>query len=95
MHPSESAAPYTFGCDSCGMRWFVAVIAAVAVLLLTFSVLVSSSSDGPDQCSSAVGLRTLGTGENCQTLGVAVALPVAVLLLVLVAWGWKYLASRR
>ena len=76
------------------MRWFVASIAGVAVLLLTFPVLAAGSSDGPGQCTSAVGLRTLGNSESCDTLGVAVSLPAAVLVFVLVAWGWKYLRGR-
>lgn len=77
------------------MRWFVASIAAVVVLLLTFPVLASGSSDGPGECISAVGLRTLGNSESCDTFGAVVSLPAAVLVFVLVAWGWKLLRTRR
>ena len=77
------------------MRWFVASIAAGAVLLLTFPVLAAGSSDGPGECKSAVGFRTLGNSESCDTLGAAVSLPVAVLVFVLIAWGWKYLRIDR
>lgn len=77
------------------MRWFVASIAAMVVLLLTFPVLASGSSDGPGECISAVGLRTLGNSESCDTFGVVVSLPAAVLVFVLVAWGWKLLRTRR
>jgi len=76
------------------MRWFVASIAGLAVLLLTFPVLVAGSSDGPRQCTSVVGLRTVGNSESCDTLGVAVSLPVAVLVFIVIAWGWKYLRGR-
>lgn len=72
------------------MRWFVASFAAGAVLLLTFPVLAAGSSDGPGECTSVTGLRTLGNSESCDTLGAAVSLPAAVLVFVLIAWGWKY-----
>ena len=75
------------------MRWFVASIAAGTVLLLTFPVLASGSSDGPGQCTSAIGFRTLGNSENCDTLGVAVSLPGAVLVFVFIAWAWRYFRS--
>ena len=71
------------------MRWVVASIAAVAVLLLTFPVLASGSSDGPGKCTSAVGLQTLGNSETCDTWGVAVSLPGATLAFGLVAWAWR------
>jgi hypothetical protein len=77
------------------MRWFVAAIGCVAVLLLTFPVLAAGSSDGPGECTSAVGFRTLGNSENCDTLGAAVSMPAAVLVFVLIAWGWKYLRISR
>jgi hypothetical protein len=80
------------------VRWFIAALAALAagaVLLLTFPVLASGSSDGPGKCTSAVGLGTLGNSESCDTWGVAVSLPTAVLVFVLVAWGWRFLGLRR
>jgi hypothetical protein len=77
------------------MRWFWASIGAVAVLLLTFPVLASGSSGGPGECTSAVGVRTLGNSESCDTWGVALSLPVAVLVFVLIAWGWKHLRNSR
>ena len=67
------------------MRWIVASVAAVAVLLLTFPVLAASGSDGPGECTSAVGLQTLGNGESCDTWGAVVSLPAAVLVFVLIA----------
>lgn len=77
------------------MRWFVAAIAAAAVLLVTFPVLAAGSSDGPGECKSALGFRTLGNSESCDTLGAAVSLPVAVLVFLLIAWGWKHFRSSR
>lgn len=77
------------------MRWFVASIAAATVLLLTFPVLAAGSSDGPGQCASAAGLRTLGNSENCDTLGAVVSLPGAVLVFVLIAWVWTHLSGTR
>lgn len=71
------------------MRWLVASTCAVLVLLLTFPVLASGSEDETGTCTSAVGLRTLGSAESCDTWGVAVSLPGAVLVFVLIAWGWK------
>jgi hypothetical protein len=75
------------------MRWFVAAIGAVAILLLTFPVLAAGSSDGPGECTTAVGIRTLGNSETCDTWGVVVALPAAVVVFVLIAWGWKRLRT--
>ena len=77
------------------MRWFVASGAAVVVLLLTFPVLAAGSSDGPGECTSAIGIRTLGNSESCDTWGVVVSLPAAVVAFVLIAWGWKYLRADR
>jgi hypothetical protein len=77
------------------MRWFIVSMAAVTVLVVTFPVLAAGSSDGPGECKSAVGLRTLGNSESCDTLGAAVSLPAAVLVFVLIAWGWKYLRVGR
>jgi predicted exporter len=71
----------------------VASIAAVVVLLLTFPVLASGASDGPGPCTSAFGIRTLGNSETCDTWGVVVSLPVAVVVFVLIAWGWKHLRA--
>ncbi len=82
-------------CESWGMRWFVAAIAAAAVLLVTFPVLAAGSSDGPGECKSALGFRTLGNSESCDTLGAAGSLPAAVLVFVLIAWGWQYLRAGR
>jgi hypothetical protein len=76
------------------MRWLVASVAAVVVLLLTFPVLAVGSSDGPGECLSAVGFRTLGNSENCDTVGVAVSLPAAAFAFVLVAWAWRHLRAR-
>lgn len=73
------------------MRWLIASIAAGAVLVLTYPVLAAGSSDGPGECTSAVGLHTLGNSESCDTWGVAVSLPAALLAFVIIAWGWKYL----
>jgi predicted exporter len=75
------------------MRWFVASIAAVVVLLLTFPVLAAGSSDGPGQCTTAIGIRTLGNSETCDTWGLVVSLPAAVVVFVLIAWGWKRLRA--
>ena len=75
------------------MRWFVASIAAVVVLLLTFPVLAAGSSDGPGQCTTAIGIRTLGNSETCDTWGVLVSLPAAIVVFVLIAWGWKRLGA--
>jgi hypothetical protein len=75
------------------MRWFVAAIGAVAILLLTFPVLAAGSSDGPGECTTAVGIRTLGNSETCDTWGVVVALPAAVVVFVLIAWGWQRLRT--
>ncbi len=72
----------------------IAALAAVAVIVLTFPVLAAGSSDGPGECTSAVGLRTLGNSETCDTWGTAVSLPSAGLVFLLVAWGWKFLPSR-
>ncbi len=80
--------------DSEGMRWLVASVAAVVVLLLTFPTLAVGSSDGPGECLSAVGVRTLGNSENCDSLAVAVSLPAAAIVFVLMAWTWKYLQGR-
>ena len=77
------------------MRWIVASVAAVAVLLLTFPVLAAGSSDGPGECTSAVGLQTLGNSESCDSWGAAVVLPAALLVFVLIAWGWKHLRVGR
>ena len=77
------------------MRWWIAALAAGAVLLLTFPVVAAGSSDGPGPCTSAVGLRTLGNSETCDTWSVAVSLPTAVLVFVLIAWGWRLLRFRR
>jgi hypothetical protein len=77
------------------MRWLVASIAFGAVLLVTFPVLAAGSSEGPGECTSALGLRTLGNSENCDTLGVAVSLPAAILAFVLIAWSWKHLRVGR
>lgn len=70
------------------MRWVVASIAALLVLLLTFPVLASGSSDGPGKCTSAVGLPTLGNSESCDAWGVA-SLVGAALAFGLVAWAWR------
>ena len=75
------------------MRWFVASIAAVVVLLLTFPVLAAGSSDGPGECTTAIGIHTLGNSETCDTWGLVVSLPAAVVVFVLVAWGWKRLRA--
>lgn len=55
-----------------------------------FPVLAAGSSDGPGECKTAVGFRSFGTSESGDTLGAAVSLPAAVLVFVLIAWGWKY-----
>ncbi len=75
------------------MRWLVATVAAGLLLLATFPVLASGSSDDgdPGRCTSAVGLRTIGTAESCDTWGVVLVLPAALLLFALVAWLWDYL----
>lgn len=75
------------------MRWFLASIAALVVLLLTYPVLAAGSSDGPGECTSAVGIRTLGNSETCDTWGVVVVLPAAVVVFVLIAWGWTRLRA--
>ena len=77
------------------MRWIVASAAAVALLLLTFPVLAAGSSEGPGECTSAVGLQTLGDSESCDTWGAVVSLPTAVLVFVLIAWGWNFLRVGR
>ena len=77
------------------MRWLFASVAAGVVLLLTFPVLASGSSEGPGDCQSLAGLRTLGNSESCDTLGSGVSLLVAVLAFVLIAWGWKYVRARQ
>jgi hypothetical protein len=75
------------------MRWFIASICAATVLLLMLPVLASGSSDGPGPCTSALGLRTLGNSENCDTFGVVVSLPVAIFVFVLIAWAWRHFRS--
>ena len=67
------------------MRWFIASIGAATVLLLTFPVLASASSSGAGPCTSALGFRTFGNSENCDTFGVAASLPAAVFVFVLIA----------
>lgn len=75
------------------MRWLVAAIGAGVVLPLTFPVLAAASSDGPGACTSALGLRTLGDSESCDTWGMVVSVPAALLVFVLIAWCGKRLAS--
>ena len=82
-------------CDSWVMRWIVASVAFVAVVLLTFPVLAAGGSEGPGECTSAVGLQTLGNGESCDAWGAVVVLPAAVLVFVLIALGWKHLRVGR
>lgn len=74
------------------MRWVLASVAAMVVLLLTYPVVASGSSEGPDaagSCTSATGLPTLGNSESCDVWGVAVSLPGAALAFGLVAWAWR------
>lgn len=73
------------------MRWVLASVAALVVLLLTYPVVASGSSEGPDagSCTSAVGLPTLGDAETCDAWGVAVSVPGAALAFGLVAWAWR------
>jgi nitrogen fixation-related uncharacterized protein len=83
--------------DPHDVRWLMATVAAGLLLLLTFPVLASGSSDDGDlgRCTSAVGVRTLGTGESCDTWGVVLVLPAALLLFALVAWlWWHYLPGQ-
>lgn len=75
------------------MRWFAASIGALAVLVLTFPVLAAGSSDGPGECRSLAGLRTLGSSESCDTWGVLVSVPFALVVFVAVAWALR--RSRR
>lgn len=77
------------------MRWLLASVAAGVVLLLTFPVLASGSSEGPGKCQSLAGIRTLGNSETCDTLGSGVSLLVAVIVFVFIASGWKYFRARR
>ena len=50
----------------------------------------------PGECTGAGCLGTLGNSETCDTWEVvAVSLPSAVLVFVLVAWGWRFLGLRR
>jgi hypothetical protein len=76
------------------MRWFIASIGAAMVLLLTFPVLASGSSSGPGPSASALGFRTLGNGENCDTFGAAVSLPAAAFVFALISWAWRRFRSR-
>jgi hypothetical protein len=76
------------------MRWVTGVAGALVVLLLTFPVLASGSSDDPGTCTSAVGLQTLGTSESCDTWGMAFSLPAAGLVFGLVVWGWRRVRGR-
>ena len=71
------------------MRWVLASVVALVVLLLTFPILASGSSDGPGKCTSPLGLQTLGDSESCDTWGVAVVLPGAAVAFGLVAWGLR------
>lgn len=77
------------------MRWVFGLVGAAVVLLLTFPVLASGSSDGPGQCSSALGLRTFGDSESCDTVGVGVSLLAAAAVFLLVTWGWSAARRRR